>query len=146
MFTTIQQSITFDAVSPMELFESYLDAERHAALVNNPASITDGPGAPFWVFTPGAVRGHNLHIDRGGLIAQAWRASVWDDADPDSVLVLTFAPHAGGGTRIHLTHAGVPARVHDTIAAGWHDNYWRPWRARLSRADRPQAAMPSAQA
>ena len=34
----------------------------------------------------------------------------------------TFAPHGADGTRMDLTHAGIPAHIHDTIAAGWEPN------------------------
>jgi activator of HSP90 ATPase len=133
MSTTIQQSITFAGIQPEELFDSYLDPTRHAALLGAAVSITAQPGTPFWVFAPDAVRGLTLFIHPRVVIAQSWRAQVWADSDPDSVLTLLFEPDRSGGTRLQLTQAGVPSHAHEIISAGWHERYWQPWQANLGR-------------
>jgi activator of HSP90 ATPase len=131
--TTIQQTVVFADISPEELFDSYLDSTRHGALVGAPASISDRPGTPFWVFAEDAVRGRTLFVHRPAVIAQSWRGRTWSDADADSVLTLTFDPDGAGGTRLQLTHAGVPHHAYNTIAEGWYRMYWRPWRDHLAR-------------
>jgi hypothetical protein len=52
MSTTIQQSITFAGIRPEELFDSYLDPTRHAALLGAAVSITAQPGTSFYAFAP----------------------------------------------------------------------------------------------
>lgn len=133
MRTTIRQAVTFAGVPPEEMFDSYLDPTRHAALVGAPVSISDEPGTPFWVFAPNAVRGHTLFVRPHTVIAQSWRGQAWAESDPDSVLTLTFDPDGDGGTQLQLTQAGVPHHAYDIIDSGWRDMYWRPWLAGLVR-------------
>jgi activator of HSP90 ATPase len=130
---TIQQAVRFSGVSPEELFDSYLDPVRHGALVDAPVSITDQPGEPFWVFAPDAVRGRTLLVLPPAVIAQTWRGRTWRDTDPDSVLTLTFHSDGTDGARLQMTQAGVPDHAYDIIATGWHEMYWRPWKAALAR-------------
>ncbi|MGH2453108.1 MAG: SRPBCC domain-containing protein, partial [bacterium] len=36
-----------------------------------------------------------------------------------------------GGTRLTLTHSGVPAPAYADIKQGWWENYWTPMKAML---------------
>lgn len=64
------------------------------------------------------------------MIVQSWRSFEWEEGDLDSVLVLTFWPE-GKDTRVELTQANVPDRLHDTLMSGWPSRYWHPWRSYL---------------
>ena len=61
----------FLPASPHELYDTYLDSARHAAIIGAPVSISAEVGAAFTAFD-GQVRGRNLHLDPGRLIVQAW--------------------------------------------------------------------------
>ena len=133
MAKTIQQTVTFNA-SPDELFDIYLDSKKHSAAVNDKASISRAAGRKFSVFD-GYITGTNLLIVPKRLIVQSWRGSDWKAREPDSVLILAFSK-AGGGGQIALVHANVPDNHAASISKGWHQYYWKPWKAYLKRRPR----------
>ncbi len=66
------------------------------------------------------------------LTVQSWRGSDWKAGEPDSVLILAFSK-AGAGGQIALVHANVPDNHAASISKGWHQYYWKPWKAYLKR-------------
>ena len=128
MTKAIQQSVRFP-VPPEELFDTYLDAKRHAAVTGGKVSIAARAGGKFTAFD-GMILGRNLVIVPKRLIVQAWRSAQWKDDDLDSILTLLFSATAGGG-RIDLFHVNVPAHDHEGVTEGWKKYYWRPWREYL---------------
>ena len=115
MASVIQQTVTFKA-SPQELFRTYLDSKKHAAVIGDKVSISRKVGAPFTAFD-GSLRGKNLLILPNRLIVQSWRAKPWKTTDPDSILILQFSKAKPGG-QIRLTHVNVPDHDHKTIKHG----------------------------
>lgn len=130
MAATIEQSIDFDHVTPEELFEVYMDPTKHTQAIGAPVEMAPEVGGRFSAF--GGVVGRNLLIEPQRTIVQTWRASVWGDDDPDSVLVLTFTK-IDQGARVQLVQANVPDHAKDTIDQGWHLNYWRRWAQYFTR-------------
>lgn len=132
MTRNIQQTVEFEGVSPGDLFDIYVDPAKHAAAVGGPVTMGRAAGARFTVFGIGRVRGTNLLVvpQYQYMVVQTWRAQLWKDSEPDSILVLMFSEGQRGG-RIQLVQAGVPDRIADVIDSGWHQTYWRPWRAYL---------------
>ena len=63
---------------------------------------------------------------------QSWRSTNFATDDPDSTLVLLFAPVAGGG-RIDLVHVDVPEQDYQGVTQGWEKFYWTPWRRYLEQ-------------
>lgn len=118
---------TFLPAPPEDLYDTYLDPDRHAAVIGARVRISAAPGAEFSAFD-GHVRGRILHLDRDRLvIVQAWGS---DQLGPGHVVVLTFDA-VPGGTEISLLHTGIPD---DRLAhIDWEGRYWRPWRALLDR-------------
>jgi activator of HSP90 ATPase len=125
MSRVIKQAVHFPVPS-RDLFDTYLDAEKHAAAIGSTASVSREAGAEFRAYD-GGLTGRNLAIVPGRLIVQSWRASVWQADDPDSVLILAFADDDDGG-RIDLVQLNVPDHAVDLIDAGWKQHYWQPWR------------------
>jgi len=130
MAKIIQQTIRFK-VSPEELFRTYLDSKRHAAVIGSKVLISRKPGGKFMAFD-GMISGKNLLIIPNRLIVQAWRAKPWEKRDPDSILILQFRRATGGG-QIELAHIDVPAYDHAGVTKGWHKYYWKPWKRYLKR-------------
>ena len=124
---TIEQHVQFDEVTPEELFEMYLDPRIHSRAIGAPVTMSREPGSMFAAFGERKVRGKTLFIAPKSRVVQTWRADVWKDFEPDSVLVLTFTKTANGAV-VDLVQAGVPDAVYDTIYKGWLDMYWKPWR------------------
>jgi activator of HSP90 ATPase len=125
MTRTIQQSVRLGA-PPGELFDTYLDSQKHSAATGGPVRISAKVGATFTAWG-GQLRGRNLMIVPKRLIVQAWRATHWRRDDPDSILILEFRK-ATGGAKISLVHVNVPAYDHKGVSLGWPKYYWKPWK------------------
>lgn len=135
MAKTIVQTVSF-AATPAELFEMYLDSDTHSRATGADARLGRGEGDSFSAWD-GYIEGRNLRVVPGRLIVQAWRSSEFKDSDPDSVLVLTFAKAAKGAT-VTMAHANVPDGQAKALTAGWHDFYWKPWKAFLASRAKPK--------
>ena len=128
MTKTIQQSVRLPA-TPDDLFDSFLDAQQHAAITGGKVSISARKGGKFSAFD-GMLRGLNLLIVPKHLIVQAWRSAQWKRSDPDSILILVFSRGSGGGC-IEFTHVNVPRHDLRGVTEGWKKYYWKPWRKYL---------------
>ena len=126
----IVQHSRFFPVAPSILYDSYLDPALHAAFTGAPVRIAAAVGAAFEAFE-GRIHGTILHLTPGRQIVQSWRSFEWDPADLDSILILTFAPEAGG-TRLDLAQVNVPERLFPTLQANWPMRYLDPWLARFA--------------
>lgn len=129
MTRPIQQSVTLNA-GPRELFSTFLDSTKHAAVTGAPARIGKKAGAAFKAFG-GQLSGRNLLVVPGRLIVQSWRSRGWKAGDPDSILILEFRKTRGGG-RIDLVQVGVPLHDRRGVINGWKKYYWVPWQRRLA--------------
>ena len=129
MTRPIQQSVTLNA-APRELFSTFLDSRKHAAVTGAPARIGRKAGAAFKAFG-GQLSGRNLLVVPGRLIVQSWRSRGWKASDPDSILILEFSKTRGGG-RIDLVHVGVPQHDRRGVTNGWKTYYWAPWQKQLA--------------
>jgi len=127
---TIQQSVTLPAPAA-ELYRTYLDPRRHAAVTGAPVTIGSKPGSTFRAFG-GALSGKVLFTRPGRMIVQTWRSTNFGERDLDSTLILTFWPRGRSG-RIQLVHANVADRDVRGVTEGWRKYYWRPWRAYLTK-------------
>lgn len=125
---TIQQDITFDA-TPKELFELYMDADKHTATTGADAEISAKEGTSFSAWG-GYITGKNIHIIKNELIVQTWRTTEWEDTDPDSIFILRFIPD-GNKTIVHMIHADVPDNQAKSLEQGWKDHYWDLWKESL---------------
>ena len=132
MRNVISQSVVLPA--PAEhLFEMYIDPEKHAAITGAPVVIGVAPGSRFHAFN-GALTGATLQIIPQRLVVQSWRSIKFNEGDPDSTLILAFAPEGTNGRngRIDLIHLDVPAHDYQGVVEGWETHYWRPWRRYLA--------------
>ena len=134
MRSVIQQSVVLPA--PAEsLFEMYLDAQAHAAFTGFPVAIGAEPGAAFHAFNK-QISGQILAIVRPQLIVQSWRSVKFNEADPDSTLILTFTPEPNNHGRIDLVHLDVPDHDFQGVTDGWQTHYWKPWQTYLENQER----------
>ena len=130
MTRAIQQSVVLKA-SPNDLFETFLDSKKHAAVTGAPVKISRKAGGAFTAHG-GQLQGRTLLVVPNRLIVQAWRARHWKAEDPDSILVLGFSSAPGGG-RIDLVHINVPDYDHQGVTEGWKKYYWKPWKSYLAK-------------
>ena len=136
MTRAIRQSVLLGA-PPYVLFDTYLDRRGHQAVTGGKVSISARPGSRFSAFD-GMITGRTLEVLPKRLIVQSWRSGGWHEDDPDSILVLAFAPGRRAGTgRVDLIHIGVPRHDRAGVDKGWRHYYWRPWRAHLKARKAP---------
>ena len=134
MRSVIQQSVVLPA--PAEsLFEMYLDAQAHAAFTGFPVAIGAEPGAAFHAFNK-QISGQILAIVRPQLIVQSWRSVKFNEANPDSTLILKFTPEPNNHGRIDLVHLDVPDHDFHGVTDGWQTHYWKPWQTYLENQER----------
>ncbi len=118
----IRQAVTF-AAGPRAVYDALMDARRHAAFTGAGAALGRRIGDPFSVYD-GALSGMNLDLRRDRRIVWAWRSSDWPYGHYSKVTI--SLSRAKRGTRLTLTHSGVPARERSSISRGWHRYYWDP--------------------
>lgn len=130
MLKVVQQTVELPAPAS-ELFTMYLDPATHAAFTGGGPAVISPAAGTGWSAFDGRIHGRLLALTPGRRIVQSWRSFEWEEADPDSILVLAFTP-AGEGARVDLVQVGVPERLYDTLVNGWPVRYWQPWRAYLA--------------
>lgn len=128
MRSVIQQSVLLAATAD-ELFATYLDPKKHAAITGSAVTISDKPGSKFSAFY-GSLTGTTLAVVPKRLIVQAWRSTNFRTSDPDSTLILEFVPQGKKG-RINLVQIDVPEVDFRGVSDGWELYYWAPWRRYL---------------
>ena len=128
MRKVILQSVLLAAPAE-ELFATYLDPKKHAAVTGSAVTISDKPGSKFSAFY-GSLTGTMLAVVPKRLIVQAWRSTNFRPSDPDSTLILEFVPLGKKG-RIQLVQIDVPEVDFRAVSDGWEFYYWAPWRRYL---------------
>jgi activator of HSP90 ATPase len=130
MQSVIRQSVVL-AAKAEELYATYLDPKKHAAVTGSAVIVSDKPGSKFSAFF-GAITGTTLSVVPKTLIVQAWRSTNFRSGDPDSMLILEFIPQGKKG-RINLVQLGVPEIDFRGVSDGWEMFYWTPWRRYLKK-------------
>lgn len=133
MRSVIQQSILLPAAADT-LFAMYLDPAAHSAFTGFPVTIGPQPGAEFRAFD-GQISGRMLAVVPPKLIVQSWRSTKFAASDPDSTLILSFAPDTENPNcgQIDLVHVDVPDHDFAGVTEGWPKHYWTPWRTYLEQ-------------
>jgi activator of HSP90 ATPase len=133
MTRAIQQSVVFKS-SPEKLYSLLMNSRLHSASTGATANISSNIGGKWSAFD-GMIGGRNLLLAPNRMLVQAWRSHSWKKADPDSILIVRFEKVAGG-TRVDLTHVGVPAYDQAGVTKGWRNYYWKPWKNYLATKNR----------
>ncbi len=130
MRSVIRQSVTLAATAE-ELFDTYLDPKKHAAVTGSAVTISDKPGSKFSAFF-GSITGTTLAVIPKRMIVQSWRSTNFGLGDSDSMLILEFIPQGKKG-RIELVQIDVPKVDFEGVTKGWELYYWTPWRRYLKK-------------
>ena len=120
--------------SPEAVYEAWLDSGRHSAMTGAPAKIGKRVGDAYFAWD-GYIEGKTLELVPGRRIVQSWRTSEFADGDPDSTITVELEP-TKTGTRLTLTHRGVPDDQTDYENGGWRDFYFSPMKAYFARENR----------
>jgi len=131
MARTILQKIAFRNTTTEILYNLYMDAKLHSAVIGGPVKIQMKEGVAFTAYDD-YISGKNLQLIPGKLIVQSWWASDWDANEPVSTFILLFEQR-GKDTIVQMTHANVPDQQYKAIKVGWDDYYWKPWKGFLKK-------------
>lgn len=127
MNKAIEQTIRFKGAKAAELYDIFLDPEKHSAIHGGAvAEITSNEGDTFSLLN-GNLTGRNLKIVPGRMIVQSWRGNVWEENDLDSILTLVFSDTTNGA-QVRMVHACTPVQFTEL----WNEVYWEPIREYLS--------------
>ena len=126
MTPAIEQAASFAKVTPADLYELFMDSEKHSAATGGPAKISRKVGEKWSAFD-GMIVGKNLALVPNRMIVQTWRSTAWKEADLDSILVVCFEKYYTGAA-VHLTHVRVPPYDRKGVTQGWVNYYWKPWK------------------
>lgn len=123
----------FLPATPHEVFEAFMDAEKHAAVTGSPATIDRRVDGQFSV-CGGALTGTTKALTQDREIVQTWRGEDWP-AGHFSTLTFNIAPAFDGrGAQLSMKHSGVPIEFAAKISDGWRDYYWNALAAYLRDA------------
>ena len=111
-------------VPPEKLFHAWLSSKEHAAFTGSPAKGSAKVGGKFKAWD-GYISGTNLELVKGKRIVQRWRTTEFAGGDPDS-LVMIVLEKVKDGTRLTLTHTGIPEGQTSDYLQGWKDFYFTP--------------------
>jgi activator of HSP90 ATPase len=111
-------------VSPAKLYSAWLNAEKHADMIDADAVIRPIVGSSFnmWnKYITGTIEG----LFPKYKIVQRWRTADFPPDAPDSILELLFDDYKGG-TRLTLIHSQIPKGQGRLYKQGWIENYFEP--------------------
>ncbi len=122
---TITQKIIFP-IEAKVLYETYLSSKKHSEAIGSLVKVTPKVGAAFSSWD-GYISGKIILLKKESQIVQTWRASDWTPQDPDSILSL-YLKEIGNRCELLMIHSGVPISQANSLAKGWQDYYWKPWK------------------
>ncbi len=125
----IVQTVSFDAPAK-DVYNAFMDEDKHAKFTGYPASIENKVGGSFNVSGDYAT-GKNIELKPGRKVVQTWRASDWPDR-VESTLTLDLS-EKNGVTTLKLTQKGIPKEHAKDISDGWHEYYWQPLKEYLEK-------------
>ena len=111
------------SASPHQVYETLLDAKKHASLTTAAAKITPTMGGDF-----SALDGHltgllsELLVDRQITISCRLNEEAWPKHHL-STATFMFKPD-GDGCRLSFYQQEVPADLHDRMTEVWEKHYW----------------------
>ena len=121
--TTIKQTVIIPA-SPEDVYEAYVDTEKHSEFTGSKATSKPKVGGKFTAWD-GYIFGKYLVLEKGKRVVQQWETTDWAEGYSASTLELTFklSPE---GTEITMVHSNVPLEMQEELAEGWEEFYWKP--------------------
>ena len=122
-FEVIKQKVLIEA-SPEEVYEAYVNPEKHAEFTGSPATGTPRVGGRFTAWD-GYISGKFLELEEGKKVVHEWMTTEWPVGYPPSLVELTLK-EKGKRTELTMVHSRAPAGQAKEYAQGWKDYYWEP--------------------
>ena len=115
---------TFNA-KPSEIYEAWLNSEKHAKMVDGEAECSSEEGASFTIWD-GYIKGKNISLKPNEEIIQSWRTSEFNEDDDDSKVIIRLK-EVNDSTELTLIHSNIP-EGQTQYKQGWEDHYFAPMR------------------
>jgi activator of HSP90 ATPase len=109
------------------IFRAWLSSDGHSAMTGSAAKVEPRVAGKFTAWD-GYMTGKTLELKPYSRIVQTWRTSEFAETDPDSKIEVTLKA-VKGGTRLTLTHSGIPDGQAESYRSGWEEWYFTPMRA-----------------
>lgn len=120
-------------VKQREIYEAWLDAQKHSDFTGSPATIERKVGAEFTA-GDGYITGKNLELYRFYKIVQSWRTTDFpEDAEDSRVEILIDS--IPEGTKVTIVHTNLPEGDGKKYRKGWKDHYFTPMKEYFSKED-----------
>ena len=129
--TKIIKQTAFIPAAPDEVYDAFLDEQKHSAFTGAAARCERWVGGKFTAWG-GYISGKNLRLENGRRIIQEWKTTEWPKGYKPSQIEFTFKPKKEG-TEIHIVHKHVPAQQAESYEQGWADYYWTPLKKYFSK-------------
>ncbi|MBM3939548.1 MAG: hypothetical protein FJ318_01380 [SAR202 cluster bacterium] len=110
--------------TPDEIYEAWLDADKHAEMTGGGATCDARVGGKFTAWDD-YISGTILELEPGKRIVQAWRTTEFPARSKDSRLEIVLEA-VKGGTRVTLRHSNIPKGQGPSYEQGWTDYYFAP--------------------
>ena len=120
---TVKQTVTFENVSPKEVYDALMDSKKHSAFTGQKAVISKKQGGKYYAYD-GYHGGVNLELIPGKKIVQSWHASNWPEGHFGKA-TFNFSK-SKNGTKLSFVHSGIPDFDFKGITNGWKEYYWEP--------------------
>ncbi len=117
-------------VTPRELYEAWLDAEKHAAFTGLNADIERRVGSKFTV-CDGYITGENLKLYRFNKIIQSWRTTDFPEEAEDSTVTIELE-QIKDGTKLTILHENLPEGDGKKYRQDWREHYFKPMKVYFS--------------
>ena len=116
-------------ISPLELYDAWLDAQTHSEMTGSPTEISAEAVTSFSA-GDGYIQGVNLELEPGKRILQRWRTTDFSEDDEDSIVEILLE-EAGDGTRLTIIHSNLPEDGMQ-YQDGWVKWYFTPMKRYFS--------------
>lgn len=112
--------------SPDQIFEAWLDSEKHTNMTGGAAICSHNIGDSFSTWD-GYITGKNIDIKHNEEIKQCWRTSEFKDTDDDSIVHIQLKK-IDIGTEFIIHHSNIP-EGQTQYMEGWKEHYFIPMSA-----------------
>ncbi|MHA2163467.1 MAG: SRPBCC domain-containing protein [Candidatus Thorarchaeota archaeon] len=116
---------------PEDIYEAWLDSEKHGAMTGSKAEVEPGIDGKFTAWD-GYIEGSTIEMEPGRRILQKWRTSNFPDGSPDSILEIVLED-VRKGTRVVLVHTEIPDGQAAEYEEGWREFYFEPMKRYFKR-------------
>lgn len=117
--------------NPQKIYKAWLNSKEHTAMSGSKATASAKIKGKFTAWD-GYISGHNLELQDGKKIVQAWRSTEFPEGAPDSILEIKLDKKPGGKTQLTLTHSHIPQGQAKSYKQGWKDYYFVPMKQYFS--------------